>query len=146
MNIKFAFAVNNVGLFQKNHFGDAEKYFIYELKENKIIFEQTLTNNFKNLDEKTKHGSKKKGQAIIALLKGKNVNVLVSPQFGKNIKLITVHFIPVIVSEEHPDFIIEVLLKHIKIINEELANNSEGYRIFTIKHGIMKSAIKKFNQ
>jgi len=26
MNIKFAFAVNHDGFFQKNHFGDAEKY------------------------------------------------------------------------------------------------------------------------
>jgi len=146
MNIKFAFAVNNDGFFQKNHFGDAEKYFIYELKENKINFEQEITNDFKNLDEKTKHGSKNKGQAIIALLKGKNINVLVSPQFGKNINLINVHFIPVIVSEESPDFIIEVLLKHIKIINEELVNKSESYRVFTIKHGIMKSAIKKCNK
>ena len=52
MNIKFAFAVNNVGFLQKNHFGDAEKYFIYELKGNKIIFEQELANSYENLDEK----------------------------------------------------------------------------------------------
>ncbi len=146
MKIKFAFAVNNDGLFQKTHFGDAEKYFIYQLKENKISFEQEVSNSFKNVDEKIKHGSKKKGQSIIALLKAKEVNVLVSPQFGKNVKLINAHFIPVIVSEENPDLIIETLVKHISDINEELENKSGEYMIFTIKDGIMKPAIKKLNR
>ena len=146
MNIKFAFAVNNNGLFQKKHFGDAEKYFIYQLKENEINFEQEIVNSSKNVDENGKHGSKKKGQAIIALLKEKNVNVLVSPQFGKNIKLINEHFIPVIVSEENPDSIIGILLKHIKHINEELANKSGEYVLFNIKNGVMKPAIKKLNK
>lgn len=146
MNIKFAFAVNNNGLFQKKHFGDAEKYFIYQLKENEINFEQEIVNSSKNVDENGKHGSKKKGQAIIALLKEKNVNVLVSPQFGKNIKLINAHFIPVIVSEENPDSIIGILLKHIKHINEELANKSGEYMLFNIKNGVMKPAIKKLNK
>lgn len=146
MKIKFAFAVNNDGLFQKTHFGDAEKYFIYQLKENKISFEQEVSNSFKNVDEKIQHGSKKKGQSIIALLKEKEVNVLVSPQFGKNIKLINAHFIPVIVSEENPDLIIETLANHIKDINEELENKSGEYMIFTIKDGIMKPAIKKLNR
>ena len=146
MKIKFAFAVNNDGLFQKTHFGDAEKYFIYQLKENKISFEQEVSNSFKNVDEKIQHGSKKKGQSIIAMLKEKEGNVLVSPQVGKNIKLINAHFIPVIVSEENPDLIIETLANHIKDINEELENKSGEYMIFTIKDGIMKPAIKKLNR
>lgn len=146
MKIKFALAVNNDGLFQKKHFGDAEKYFIYQLAENKISFEQEVSNSFKNLDEKIQHGSKKKGHSIIALLKGKEVNVLVSPQFGKNVKLINAHFIPVIVSEEKPDFIIETLFKYISDIKEELKNNSGEYMIFRIKDGIMKPAIKKLNK
>lgn len=146
MNIKFAFAVNNNGLFQKKHFGDAEKYFIYQLKKNEISFEKEILNSFKNVDEDGKHGSKKKGQAIIGLLKEKNVNVLVSPQFGKNIKLINAHFIPILVFEEKPDSIIGILLKHIKHINEELANKSGEYMLFTIKNGAMKPAGKKFDK
>lgn len=142
MNIKFAFAVNNDGLFQKKHFGDADKYFIYQLKENKIRFKKEIWNNSKKLDETIKHGSKKKGHAIISLLKNENINVLVSQQFGKNIKLIKSHFIPVIVSEENPDSIIGTLKKDIKCINEELANKPEEYMLFTIKHGIMKPASK----
>ena len=146
MNIKFAFAVNNNGLFQKKHFGDAEKYFIYQLKENEISFEKEILNSFKNVDEDGKHGSKKKGQAIIGLLKEKNVNALVSPQFGKNIKLINAHFIPILVFEENPDSIIEILLKHIKHIKEELANKSGEYMLFTVKNGVMEPAIKKRNK
>ncbi len=39
--------------------------------------------------------------------------------------------------------IIKILLKHIKWINEELANKSANYMLFTIKKGIMKSVIDK---
>jgi len=146
MNIKFAFAVTNEGLFPKTHFGDAEKYLIYQLKKDKIRFEQEVPNSFIDLDEGIQHGSKKKGEAIIALLKGKNIDVLVSRQFGKNIKLINKHFLPVIVSDETPDSIIRILLKHIQLIQDELSQALGEYPLFTIKHGIMKFALKKFDK
>ncbi|RLB89708.1 MAG: hypothetical protein DRH26_11020, partial [Deltaproteobacteria bacterium] len=140
------FAVTNEGFFPKTHFGDAEKYLIYQLEKNKISFEQEVSNSFIDLDEGIQHGSKKKGEAIIALLKGKNIDVLVSRQFGKNIRRINKHFLPIIVSEETPDSIIEILAKHIKLIQEGLTENTGEYSLFTIKHGIMKSVGKKLDK
>ncbi|MCK5836469.1 MAG: hypothetical protein KAH09_04315 [Desulfobacula sp.] len=64
------------------------------------------------------HGSKKQGEAIIALLKKNNIDVLVSRQFGKNIKLIA----------------------------DALTDNLGGYPLLTIKEGIIKSTVKKFDK
>ncbi|OQX72109.1 MAG: hypothetical protein B6D61_15165 [Bacteroidetes bacterium 4484_249] len=111
MDLQFAFAVNNDGQFEKKHFGDADKYLIYKLESNKLVLLVEEPNKFKLLDEKIEHGSKRKGNAIIEFLKGKKVNVLVSRQFGKNIKLINEHFIPVIISSEKPDTIKAGILK-----------------------------------
>jgi len=146
MNIKFAFAVTNEGFFPKTHFGDAEKYLIYQLEKNQINFDQEVSNSFIDLDEGKQHGSKKKGEAIIALLKGKDIDVMVSRQFGKNIKMINKHFLPIIVSEETPDSIIEILVKHIQLIQDELTENTGEYKLFTIKHGIMESVGKKLDK
>ncbi len=146
MNIKFAFAVTNDGFFPKTHFGDSEKYLIYQLAKNKINFEQEISNSFIDLDEGIQHGSKKKGQAIIALLKENDIDVLVSRQFGKNIKLINKHFLPVIVFDETPDSMIKILLNHIQLIQDELIKDMAEYPLFAIKHGIMKSAIKKLDK
>ena len=146
MNIKFAFAVTNEGVFPKIHFGDAEKYLIYQLEKNQINFDQEVSNSFIDLDEGIQHGSKKKGEAIIALLKEKDIDVLVSRQFGKNIRMVNKHFLPIIVSDETPDSIIEVLIKNIKLIQDELTENTGEYTLFTIKHGIMKSVGKKIDK
>ena len=81
----------------------SDKYLIYQQESDKIVILSEEPNRFKLLDEEGKHSSKKKGKAIIGFLKEKNVNVLVSRQFGKNIKLINEHFIPVIISSEKPE-------------------------------------------
>ena len=119
MNLKFALAVNNNNQFEKKHFGDADKYLIYQQEDDKLVSFFEEINHFKTLDEKVEHGSKRKGNAIIEFLKERGVNVLVSRQFGKNIKLVNEHFIPVIISSEQPDEVISILTKHIYWIMDE---------------------------
>ncbi len=142
MNLRFALAVNNEGNFQKKHFGDADKYLIYEELDNEMVLIGEEINNFKLLDEEIEHGSKRKGNAIIKLLKGKGVNVLVSMKFGKNIKMVNKYFIPVIIYSEKPEDTVNVLNKHLHWIKDEWENNSSDYKLFTIKSGILKSSIK----
>ncbi len=143
MNLRFAFAVNSDNQFEKKHFGDADKYIIYQEESDKLVLSSEESNQFKLLDEEAEHGSRKKGKAIIEFLKGKNVNVLVSRQFGKNIKMINVHFIPVIISSEKPDEVIQVLTRHIHWIKDEWEHNEKSnFKLFTIKTGILKSSIE----
>jgi len=143
MKLRFAFAVNKANKFEKKHFGDADKYLIYEQVDDEMVLIVEEINNFKLLDEEYIHGSKRKGDAIIKLLKEKEVNVLVSMQFGKNIKMVNEYFIPVIIHSEKPEDAIKILSKHLHWIKDEWINNSFDYKLFTIKSGILKSSINK---
>ena len=141
MSLRFAFAVNNENRFVKKHFGDADKYLIYTQESGKLILSSEEANDFKLIDKESRHGSIRKGNAIIKFLKEQNINVLVSTQFGKNISLVNKHFIPVIISLEQQDEIINIIDKYQHWIKDEWENNSSSFKLFTIKSGILKSTI-----
>jgi predicted Fe-Mo cluster-binding NifX family protein len=138
-SIKFAMAVDANNFFQSEHFGNANKFLIYEWKGHEMIFMQEVINPFKSLDEE--YGAYKKGMAIIELLMKMGVKLVVSKQFGENIKLANSYFIPVIINAETPEEVLPVLLKHIKWIEEEVNNERAEFKLLTIKKGIIKSEI-----
>jgi predicted Fe-Mo cluster-binding NifX family protein len=132
MPMKFAFAVSQENLFEPKHFGDADKYLIYETNKNgSFVLRTELSNSNKTIDES--HGSTKKGKAIIDFLKEENVNVLVSRQYGKNIQMVNRYFTPVIITHETTDEAISVLQKNMDRINENLKNYSEYYPLINLK-------------
>ncbi len=143
MGLKFAFAVNSEKLFTKKHFGDSEQFLIYEVIDNRLEHRSVILNDFSAFDESQEHGSKKKAKAITNFLKEKEVNVLVSMQFGKNIKRINEHFIPIVIYSENTQDAIDALNKHLHWIRDEWGEKQEDYKLFTIKSGILKSVIKK---
>ena len=143
MNLCFAFAVNEANQFGKKHFRDADKYLIYKQDGDEIKLFSEEINIFKTFDKEVEHGSKKKGNAIINFLKEKGVSVLVSKQFGRNIKMVNQHFVPVIIAEDEPENAVEVLQKHMNWFEDELQNRKENYMLFHIKNGILKMHIKK---
>ncbi len=138
MNLRFAFAVNKNGEFQEKHFGDADKYIIYEHDSKKLIFIDEITNINRDIDESKKHGSEKKGNAVIRYLKEINVNVLVSRQFGQNIRMINNHFVPVLIADETIDNAIKFLEKNVFLIYKELRIKETDYNLFRVKNGILK--------
>ncbi len=141
MDLIFALAVNTDNRFQKTHFGDADKYLLYQVKSNELKLLSEEINIFKQLDEVHEHGSKKKGNAIIQFLKEKKVNVIVSMQFGRNIKMVNQHFVPIIIYQDDPADVIEIVNKHLHWINDEWQNKKTDYNLFTIKFGVLKSKI-----
>jgi predicted Fe-Mo cluster-binding NifX family protein len=145
MRLRFAFGVNNENRFEKMHFGDADRYLIFTLEDGKMILSSEEVNNFKFIDEEVEHGSIRKGNAIIKFLKEKNVNVLVSKQFCENVSLLNEYFIPVIITREERDEIIDMLNKHLHWIKDEWENNSSGFKLFTISSGILKTSIDSNN-
>ncbi|MCD4793317.1 MAG: hypothetical protein K8R54_08805 [Bacteroidales bacterium] len=144
MNLRFAFAVNKSGDFQKKHFGDADKYIIYEHDSKELIFIDEIENTKRDIDEETEHGSKRKGNEIIEYLKNFDVKVLVSMQFGKNIKMVDKHFIPVIVSNNKLNEVIDIIEKNVHWINDEAKNKEFDYMIFRINNGIFKQKFEKY--
>ena len=139
--IRFAFAVDNSNIFEKKHFGDADKYMIYEYnsENQKIKLIKEEENVFKKADEI--HGSVKKGNAIIQFLKSHNVQVLVSMQFGKNISMVNKYFVPIIVFKEKLKDVIEILANYINWLEEELSTEKTEYKAFRINKGILKYSI-----
>lgn len=116
--------------------------------QSKGLWQKHLTGNkFKDFDQEQEqeqeHGSQKKGVAIIDFSQSLNVNVLVSKRFGKNVQMVNLYFIPVIVPEDTPVQVLEILAKHMKWIEDELKNKSGGFNLFTISKGILKTRIKK---
>ena len=144
MNLCFAFAVNEANQFEKKHFGDADKYVIYKQDGDEIKLFSEEINKFISFDEEVEHGSKKKGKAIIQFLKKRDVNVLVSRQFGRNINIVNNHFIPIKISVEQPSEVLKILGKHLHWITDELNNKSDGFKLFIIKSGILKMPVKKY--
>ena len=143
METNIAFALSKNGSFEKKHFGDADKYQIYRLSNDvfNLLFDEE--NPFKLEDEAPGHGAKKKADNIIEFLSQKNVSVVVSRRFGRNIKHIVNHFIPVQVHEETPEKVKTILLKHMKWLQEELDKKPDQYKLFDINSGILKIAVQK---
>ena len=102
MDMRIAFALNNDGEFEKKHFGDADRYHIYLLDNSSLNLLCEEVNPYKSTDKTSLHGTKKKADRIINFLKKKDVKVLVSMRFGKNIRFIINHFIPVEVRDTYP--------------------------------------------
>jgi predicted Fe-Mo cluster-binding NifX family protein len=142
MKIQFAFALNKEGVFENKHFGEADNYAISTYNEHAIILTEIIPNPFKSMNGRQEHGLKEKGTAIISLLKEKNVKVLVSKQFGANIKMVNRHFIPVIISKENPSQVSEILAKNIKWLKDELNNRKSNYMLFKINTGALKLEVK----
>ncbi|MCF6331761.1 MAG: hypothetical protein L3J11_00640 [Draconibacterium sp.] len=143
MKITLALALNEEGVFEKKHFGDSDKFAFYTYEKHELSFKEELPNTFKSMDEAQEHGSKKKGNAIISFLKEKGVSLLVSKQFGKNIKMVNQHFVPVIIAEDKPEQVLAILQKHMNWFKDELKNRKENYMLFYIKNGIIKMHVKK---
>jgi len=139
--IRFAFAVNQLNVFEPQNFGNADRFLIYEWVNNDFRFLKEEPNRFKDLDDDHVNGSERKGKAIIAFLKNLDIDVLVSIKFGKNIQMVSTSFIPVIVSSETPEEVKLALKKHIKWIEDEMKNRPSEFKLFTIKKGILKTAI-----
>ena len=143
MNLKFAFAVDKNGNFQDDHFGEADKYLIYEEIEGGLVLISEEVNSHKNDDESHEHGLKKKGNALSSMLKDKQVNVLVAKQFGRNIKIVSKHFIPVLISSDEPKEATETLGKYIYWLKDEWEKEKDQFNLFTMKSGILKSAVSE---
>jgi len=143
MEINIAFALSQNGAFEKKHFGDADKYQIYHLSNEKFKLLHEERNPFRLMDESSSHGTEIKAGNIIDFLHQKKVSVVVSRIFGPNIKHIAKHFIPVEVRAETPIKVQPILLKHMRWLHEELDKEPDQFNKFVINEGILKLAIQK---
>jgi len=143
MNLRFAFAMINNNSFEKRHFGDADKYLIFRLKDKKLVLANEIENIHREFDE-NKHGLRKKGVAISNYLVQHGVNVIVSQQFGQNIKEVNKYFLPIVVYFETIDSVIAALEDKLSWIDEEVRKSTEEYKLLKIKSGILKIDVEEY--
>lgn len=136
MTIRFAFAVNHNDEFEERHFGDSEKFAIFEWNGKEFINIHESVNSFKDDEEdghEHHHGDKKKGKQIVKHLTAKGVKVLVSKQFGRNIKIISQHFIPVITSAKNINEVLDILPDKIPAIMKDINSTSETHKLIDLR-------------
>lgn len=142
MHLRFAFALNKENHFEKQFFGNADKFMIYELVSGKLekVFE--IENECKDEAFNNTGIDEKKAENITKKLIANDVKVIVSKQFGQNIKLVNEYFIPIKIFSDNPDDAILAINNHVHWIEDELRNFSSGYKLFIIKSGILKIPIE----
>ncbi len=142
MSLQCAFSLDTENQFPNAHFGDADFFVVYSCDSEKIEFMKKIPNPHKDMHSEDNHGDQSKAEAIIQLLKNESVNVLISRQFGPNIRRINQHFIPVMISAEDPQEVIQILKKHGHWIEEEWQKTTSQYKLFKIKAGVLKLRIE----
>jgi len=143
MNLLFAFAVNKNNQFEDRFFGDADKFLIYKIISGELKLTHEIVNEFKYDIKENSFQQRERTENLIKYLLGNDVKVIVSKQFGENIKIGNGFFIPVIISKENPEEAVGIINEYLHWIEDELNNFSSGYKLFTINSGILKSAVEQ---
>ena len=142
MNLRFAFAVNIENQFEDIFFGDAHKFLIYEIVSGELKPVNEIINDLRPELNDNNSGNNMKAYFLIKHLLENDIKVIVSKQFGENIRIINEYFIPVIISSESPEEAVRIINSHLHWIKDELNNFSSGYKLFTINSGILKSSVE----
>lgn len=142
-NLRFALAVNSAHIFEPRHFGDADIYLLYDYREGKINFHREILNPAKDLQHSVAHGSPEKARLLTSLFRDEKVDVLVSKKFGGNLKRINQYFIPVIISLDSSEEVLEILQKHVHWLTEERRKHVGSFQLFQINQGILKSSVRQ---
>ena len=120
-----ACATNNGQTFVDSHFGDADKYDLYEMKKEGYHFLKSVRNQTE--EEEGVHADPKKAKGIASLLKQHDVQIGVSRIFGPNIKRVAKHFLPIIISEKNIKEGLSLLLTQYEVITDALNEEKAGY-------------------
>lgn len=120
-----ACATNDGQTFVDSHFGDADKYDLYEMKKEGYRFLKSVKNHTE--EEEGVHADPKKAKGIAFLLKQHDVEIGVSRIFGPNIKRVAKHFLPIIISEKNIKEGLSLLLNQYEIIIDALNKENAGY-------------------
>jgi len=120
-----ACATNDGQQFVSSHFGDADKYDLYEMTEEGYHFLKSIKNQTE--EEEGVHADPKKAKGIASLLKQHNVQIGVSQFFGPNIKRVAKHFLPIITSEKSIKEGLSLIMKQYALIIDILNKDLVGY-------------------
>lgn len=117
-NLKVAIATDDKKNLTPRHFGEANYYYLIELKQNKHK-KIGIINNSSWVEDISKHADKKKAKSVMKLLSSKGINVLAAQVFGPNIVRVRKKFACCVVKKDTVDELIEILKGKYHEINKE---------------------------
>ena len=95
MNLILAIATNDEKELITDHFGEAEKYMIYKLKDEEFTYIKTIKNESIEEEHDDGHGDPEKAKSVKQLLLPHKINLVSSIYFGPNIKRMKKNFLPI---------------------------------------------------
>lgn len=119
-----AFGTDDGVHFTNRHFGDSNRFDIYELSDNEIKFIKQIDNNS---IEETTHADPKKAKSIAKLLEEQRVTVVFSKQFGPNIKRIKNNFVCIKVENDDLESIKTLAIENINTIDKMWNDDNRGF-------------------
>lgn len=117
--IRLAIALTDKLTLPEKHFGESDKFFIYETCGRAMRFLKSIPNPYRDIEEDD-HGNPQKGKDIAMLLKQSDIEAVVSIQFGKNITIVSQHFLPVIVKSNKLEQVKKALEYHCNDMKEQI--------------------------
>lgn len=90
--MKIAIALTENETINNKHFGDAHKYRVYQFSHENSTYLKDIVNPF--FAEDDDHNNPEKGNHILSLFESEAVDIVISQQFGKNIKIIKTRITP----------------------------------------------------
>jgi predicted Fe-Mo cluster-binding NifX family protein len=117
-----AFGTDDGEYFTNRHFGDSNKFDIYEISNESVSFIKQIENN--SIEEKI-HSDPKKAGSISKILKSQGVQIVFSKQFGPNIKRIRKNFVCVRVLNEDIKSIVKMAIDNIDMIMQMWESGEE---------------------
>jgi len=123
--IIIACATDNEEHFPDKHSGEATFFMIYKIDGIKAEFITRVENTS---PEERMHGDPQKAKGVVGLLMEKDVDVIVSKQYGKNLTRIKNKVVPVIIKTDKIEDGIGLCNKNIDRLRNELKKEGEERR------------------
>lgn len=121
-DIIIACATDNELHFPDKHSGEAAYYMIYRTNDKEAKFVMRIENTS---PEEKMHGDPNKAKGVVSLLKEKNVDVIVSKQYGRNLKRIKSKVVPVIIKTDKIEDGINLCIENIDLLRKESEKEGE---------------------
>ena len=124
MVIKAAFATDDGKLFNDRHFGDAEKYVIYEIGRDGYRLAGQIENS-SGEESGDVHAASEKARSVASLLLEQGVNTAVSRIFGPNIKRIRRKYVCLLMDDIPLEEAVEIVRENYDAIETEWRKGEE---------------------
>jgi predicted Fe-Mo cluster-binding NifX family protein len=131
VKLRVACATDNGEDLINRHFGDAESYLIYDVDDQNYEKVKEINNSTEEHkgDEEDVHADSEKARNIKELLKEEGVQVLLSRQFGPNIKSVRNYFVPVIAKKLRLIDAVKMLKNNLHLVKHQWQKEEERKHI-----------------